>query len=45
MGIPEPPEALKIQTEDRIEYFCCDICLIIYNEKINHSICEIGDKV
>lgn len=38
MGIPEPPVAPKLQTKDRIEYFCCDKCLKIYKAKVIHFI-------
>jgi hypothetical protein len=37
MGIPEPSKTPKIQKGDLIEYFCCDICLKTYKEKIKHS--------
>jgi hypothetical protein len=34
MGIPEPSVSPKLQTKGRIEYFCCDRCLSIYEKKI-----------
>ena len=34
MGIPEPSEVPKLQTEEGTLYFCCDRCYSIYNEKI-----------
>ena len=38
MGIPEPSRAPKIQIEDRTDYFCCNLCLKIYKEKIKPSL-------
>jgi len=34
MGIPEPSVSPKLQTKGRIEYFCCDRCLSIYEKRI-----------
>ena len=34
MGIPEPSEVPKLQTEEGMVYFCCDRCYSIYKEKI-----------
>jgi len=34
MGIPEPSEVPKLQTEEETLYFCCDRCHSIYKEKI-----------
>ena len=38
MEIPEPLEAPKIQTENKTEYFCCDLCFKIYKDKIKYSV-------
>ena len=45
MGIPEPSEAPKIQMEDRVDYFCCDICLKLYMEKVKHSVSNRSTNV
>jgi len=34
MGIPEPEEAPKLQTEEGIIYFCCDRCYSLFKKKI-----------
>ncbi|UCF12995.1 MAG: hypothetical protein JSW06_01745 [Thermoplasmatales archaeon] len=34
MGIPEPSVVPKLQTKDRIEYFCCDWCFSVYKKNI-----------
>lgn len=38
MGIPDPEEAPKLQTDDgKMVYFCCDRCFSIYKKNIDKS--------